>query len=265
MKLTLYKVDAFTDKLFSGNPAAVCQLDRWLSPELMKSIAIENSLTTTAFFIKEGNGYNIRWFTPTIELDLNGNATIATAHVLMNHLGYTGNEINFNSRSGMLTVKKQDGYYILNLPADEYEREKTPAELSISLNIRTGECYKGKADYMLIYPNEQDILKLKPNFRVMSLVDSRGVIVTAPGAPGSNIDFVLRFFAPQNAIDEDSVTGSAFATLIPYWAEKLNKKEMNAKQLSARRGFVKCHSLGNRVEISGKAKTYLQGEIEMDW
>jgi len=260
MKLTLYRVDAFTDKLFSGNPTAVCPLDSWLSDELMKNIAAENNLSATAFFIKEGNDFHIRWFTPTIELNLNGNATLATSHILVSHLGYKGNEIKFNSRSGMLTVKKEGDHFTLNFPADEYELVKTPAELAISLNIKPSECYKGKSDYMLVYPTEQDIIKLKPSFAMMAMVDSRGVIVTAPGI---KTDFVSRFFAPQNGIDEDHVTGSAHTTLIPYWSARLNKKELKAEQLSARKGFLNCVNLGKRIELSGKAFTYLKGEIEV--
>jgi PhzF family phenazine biosynthesis protein len=263
MKQKLYRIDAFADKLFAGNPAAVCPLDKWLSNDLMKSIAIENNLSTTAFYIKEGNDYHIRWFTKTIELALNGNATVAAAHVLMTHEGFKGNEIHFNSKSGLLTVKKLGDYYTLNLPTDEYELVKTPAELSISLNIRPMECYKGREDYMLVYPSEQDIPKLKPNFRAMSLVSSRGIIVTAPGTPGGKADFVSRFFAPQNGIEEDSVTGSAHSTLTPYWSAKLGKKDLYAIQLSARKGHLKCSHLGDRVEISGQACTYLIGEIEL--
>jgi PhzF family phenazine biosynthesis protein len=264
MKQILYRVDAFTDKLFGGNPAAVCPLNNWLSNDLMLNIAIENNLSTTAFYIKEGNDFHIRWFTPKIELELNGNATLAAAHVLMEHEGYKGNEIHFNSLRGIVTVKKLGDYYTLNLPIDEYERVKTPAELSISLNIRPMECFKGKYDYMLVYPNEQDIPKIKPNFRAMSLVDTRGVIVTAPGAQGGKTDFVSRFFAPQNGVEEDSVTGSAHTTLTQYWAEKLGKKEMNAIQLSTRKGHLKCSFLGDRIEISGQACTYLKGEIETE-
>ena len=261
MKLTLYRVDAFTDKLFSGNPTAVCPLDKWLSNELMRNIAKENCMSATAFYIKDGDNFHIRWFTPTIELDLNGNATLATAHVLVNHLGYNGDEINFNSLSGILKVKKQGEYFTLNVPADKYERVKNPAELSIALNLRPMECYRGKADYMLVYGSEQDIVKLKPNFRTMAMVDSRGVIVTAPG---SQTDFVSRFFAPHSGLNEDYVTGSAHATLVPYWAQKLGKQQMTAMQLSSRKGYLNCSDLGSRIELSGKAVTYMQAEIETE-
>jgi PhzF family phenazine biosynthesis protein len=261
MKLKLYRVDAFTDKLFSGNPTAVCPLDKWLSDDLMRTIAAENCLSATAFYIKEGDNFHIRWFTPTLELDLNGNATLATAHVLVNHLGYSGTEINFNSRSGMLKVKKQDDKFTINFPADEYERVKNPAELSIALSARPMECYRGKADYMLVYGSEQEIINLKPNFRTMAMVDSRGIIVTAPG---SQTDFVSRFFAPHSGINEDYVTGSAHATLVPYWAQKLGKVNMSAMQLSSRKGYLNCTFIGERVELSGKAVTYLVGEIETD-
>ncbi|HXP50132.1 MAG TPA: PhzF family phenazine biosynthesis protein [Bacteroidia bacterium] len=261
MKLRIYLLDAFAEKLFSGNPAAVCPLDSWLSDDMMKSIAMENNLAETAFYIKEGDNYLIRWFTPApLEVDLCGHATLAAAHVLFNFEGHKGDEISFNSRSGLLKVKKSGDSLTLDFPADEYEREKTPGELSIALNITTKECYKGKTDYMLVYENEDQIIQLKPNFTAMKLVDCRGIICTAKG---KTADFVSRFFAPQAGINEDPVTGSAHTTLTPYWSGVLGKKEMNAVQLSARRGYLKCVDKGSRVEISGKVKTYLKGEIEI--
>lgn len=261
MKLTLYRVDAFTNKLFTGNPTAICPLEKWLSDETMRQIAAENNVSATAFFVKEGNDFHIRWFTPTIELKLNGNATLAAAHVLVNHLGYDRNEIHFNSLSGPLKVKKKDDAFTLNFPTDEYERVKNPAELSIALNARPMECYRGKVDYMLVYGSQDEILKLKPNFRTMAMVDSRGVIVTAPG---KEVDFVSRFFAPQNGLNEDYVTGSAHATLVPYWAQKLGKTGLTAMQVSSRRGYLNCTFIGERYELTGTAVTYMKAEMDLE-
>lgn len=260
MKLKLYHVDAFAEKLFSGNPAAVCILDKWPGDEVLKNIAMENNLAETAFYVKEGDTYHIRWFTTTVEVDLCGHATLASAHILFNHEGFKGDEIRFSSRSGILTVKKKGDGLTLNFPADEFEKVKTPAELAISLNIHPVECYKGKTDYMLVFKNEKEIKDLKPNFTSMMLVKARGVICTAKG---DSVDFVSRFFAPQSGINEDPVTGSAHTTLTPYWAKALGKKELNAMQLSARKGHLKCLDMGNRVEISGKAITFMKGDIDL--
>jgi PhzF family phenazine biosynthesis protein len=260
MKLKVYQVDAFTDKLFMGNPAVVIGLTKWLKPELLQNIASESSLAATAFYVKKGIGFDIRWYSPVAELHLCGHATLATAHVLFNHEGYKGKEISFHSKSGQLKVMKDAKFLTLDFPADEIERVKTPAELSISLNIRPIECYKGKMDYMLVYSSQADVLKLKPNMGSMSLVKARGVICTAKG---DKSDFVSRFFAPSHNIPEDPVTGSAHTTLVPYWAKMLNKKELNAIQVSARKGILKCKYLGDRVELSGQATTYLIGEINI--
>lgn len=260
MKIKLYHIDAFAEKLFSGNPAAICPLDKWLDDELMKTIAQENNLTETAFYVKDGDGYHIRWFTTTVEVDLCGHATLAAAHVQFNHEGHNGNEIKFNSRSGILKVKRNGDALTLDFPADKYERVKTPGELSIALNVQPRECYKGKTDYMLVFETEDQIKKLKPNLTAMMLVEARGIICTAKG---TSVDFVSRFFAPQSGIDEDSVTGSAHTTLTPYWSGVLNKKELSAVQLSARKGYLRCINSGERVEISGKAITYLKGEIDL--
>jgi PhzF family phenazine biosynthesis protein len=261
MKIKIYQVDAFADKLFAGNPAAVCPLDRWISDAEMKSIAMENNLSETAFFVKEDDVFHIRWFNQqAIETELCGHATLASAHVLFNHEGFEGDEISFNSLSGILKVKKNGNDLTLNFPVDEYERVKTPGQLSISLNIQPIECYKGKTDYMLVYEKEEQIIKLNPNFIAMVMLEGRGVICTARG---TQADFVSRFFAPQSGINEDAVTGSAHTTLTPYWSNILGKKELTAQQLSSRKGSLRCKNLGDRIEISGQAKTYLKGEIEI--
>lgn len=261
MKLRIYQADAFTDKQFSGNPAVVCPLDKWLKPATMQSIASESSLAATAFYVKKGKGYDIRWFSPIAELHLCGHATLASAHVLFNHEDYKSKEIVFNSSSGQLKVTREGKFITLNFPADKLERVKTPGELMIALNIRPVECFKGKMDYMLVYKSESDILKLKPNFSAMSLLKARGVICTAKG---TKADFVSRFFAPLHGINEDPVTGSAHTTMVPYWSDILGKKKLNAIQLSERRGNLKCTYLGDRVELSGQARTYMTGTIEID-
>lgn len=260
MELKIYQVDAFAEKLFTGNPAAVCPLLSWPSDETMKQIAMENNLAETAFYVKEAEGYHIRWFTPAIEVDLCGHATLATAHVLFEHEDFSGHEINFKSRSGILKVKRAGDYLTLDFPVDKYELVKTPGELAISLNIRPNECYRGKTDYMLVFEKEEYIKKLKPNYTSMKLVDGRGVICTAKG---NSVDFVSRFFAPQSGIEEDPVTGSAHTTLTPYWSKVLGKKELTATQLSKRVGHLKCVDKGERIEISGRARTYLIGHIEI--
>ena len=252
MKLPLYQVDAFAEKLFSGNPAAVCPLGEWLPDKLMQQIAMENNLAETAFFVKEPNGYRIRWFTPKAEVDLCGHATLATAHVMFAHEGFSGSEIAFQSRSGELRVRKNGDLLTLNFPTDTIERVALTPELAACFPIRPTEAWKGKVDFMLVFESESIISILQPDLRAISRLGTRGAIVTAKG---DKADFVSRYFAPQYGIDEDPVTGSAHTTLTPYWAERLGKKEMNAVQLSARKGQLHCVLLGDRVEISGKTKT----------
>lgn len=259
MKLNIYQIDAFTDKVFSGNPAAVCPLNAWLSDDLMQKIAMENNLAETAFYVKKENLYQIRWFTPTIEVDLCGHATLAAAFVLYKYQNHTDPKINFHSyRSGSLTVFKQGDLLTLNFPTDVLEPIELFDELTMGLNIKPIEAFKGKTDYMFVFENESQICKLIPSFPEISKLKARGVIVTAKG---DQVDFVSRFFGPQSGINEDPVTGSAHTTLTPYWAKKLGKNEMKAIQLSARRGYLMCKYSGDRVEISGHGKEYLKGEI----
>lgn len=259
MKQKIYQIDAFTDKVFSGNPAAVCPLDRWLSDDLLQKIAMENNLAETAFYVKQDNIYQIRWFTPKVEVDLCGHATLAAAFVLFNHENHTGNQINFFShRSGQLAVSKQGEYLTLNFPTDVYNSIDLTSDLTNGFNLKPTEALKGKTDYLLVFETEDQINKLQPKFEEISKLDGRGVIVTAKG---NSVDFVSRFFAPQAGINEDPVTGSAHTTLTPYWAKKLGKDELTAIQLSERKGYLKCKYLKDRVEISGKAMLYLIGEI----
>lgn len=262
MKLKSYQVDAFTDKIFSGNPAAVCPLESWLPDSVMQNIALENNLAETAFYVKQGNEYLIRWFTPTVEVDLCGHATLATAHVLYQHEGYSGDEIIFNSpRSGVLKVYRNENLLTLDFPTDTLSKIQWFNEMNAGFNLIPLEGYKGKTDYLLVFENEEQIKNIQPNYPVIATWKVRGVIVTAKG---KEVDFVSRFFAPQSGVNEDPVTGSAHTTLTPYWAEKLGKTELSAIQLSNRKGYLTCKYMGDRVHISGQAKTYLIGEIKLE-
>ncbi len=262
MRNKIYQVDAFTDRIFQGNPAAVCPLESWLSEDLMQKIAMENNLSETVFFVREGEKYQIRWFTPKVEVDLCGHATLAAAYVLFNFENFSGNEICFSSgKSGELIVTKNGELLTLNFPEDIIR----PAELTTGIincfDIKPQLAFKGKTDYLLVFNNAKEIEILTPRLDIISKLDCRGIIVTAPGEKS---DFVSRFFGPQCGVDEDPVTGSAHTTLTPYWADKLGKKELTAIQLSARKGFLKCKLLDKRVEISGQCRLYLAGEIIID-
>jgi PhzF family phenazine biosynthesis protein len=261
MKIPIYQVDAFTDHLFGGNPAAICPLESWLPEKTMQQIAAENHLSETAFFVREGSNYHIRWFTPTIEVDLCGHATVATAHVLHHHLGNKSTELSFDSKSGILPVQIKNDLYVLNFPADTIKATAIDSQLVESLGSWPLETYKGRTDYLLIFSSEKEIHDFQPDFAQLSQIKARGIIVTAPG---DTVDFVSRFFGPQSGINEDPVTGSAHTTLVPYWSKRLNKNELIAKQVSTRGGELFLKNLGDRIEIGGKAKTYLIGEIETD-
>ncbi len=261
MRIRLYQVDAFTDRVFGGNPAAVCILNEWLDDGLMQNIAAENNLSETAFAVNNDGEYKIRWFTPNSEVDLCGHATLASAHVLFEHYHFPGDKINFQSiKKGKLSVLREGDLLSLDFPADPPEKIDKPQKLVDAIGKPAVEFYRGSSDYLLIYDIQRDIEEISPNFALLAMVDTRGVIVTAKG---DETDFVSRFFAPKLEINEDPVTGSAHTTLIPFWSGRLNKKYLTARQLSERKGDLKCKLLGNRVHISGKAVTYLTGEIEI--
>lgn len=261
-KIKIYQIDAFTDKVFSGNPAAVCLLDKWLDDDVLQKIAMENNLAETAFYVKLGNQFQIRWFTPTVEVDLCGHATLAAAFVLFNLEKYTEKTIHFFSpRSGELTVTINGGFLTLNFPTDTFEPISLTNEIFNCFGLQPKLAFKGKTDYLFIFENEEDIINVKPVLEEISKLNARGVIVSAKG---SHVDFVSRFFAPQSGINEDPVTGSAHTTLTPYWAKQFNKTELSAIQLSERKGYLQCKYLNDRVEISGQAKLYLAGEIQID-
>lgn len=261
MKIRYFQIDAFADRLFSGNPAGVCPLEAWLPAETMQKIAMENNQAETAFYVKTGEGHGIRWFTPAVEVDLCGHATLAAAFVLFHFDGFTGPEIKFDSRSGRLTVRRDGERLTLDFPADSLAPAALPEDLAAGLGARPVEVYKGKTDYLLVFGSQAEIERMAPDFGRLVKVPARGIIVTAPGTA---TDFASRFFAPQVGIDEDPVTGSAHTTLAPYWAGKLGKNDLTAVQLSRRRGYLRCRLSGDRVEISGTARAYLQGSIEIE-
>ena len=262
MKLKIYQIDAFTDHVFGGNPAAVCILDKWLDTKLMQNIAQENNLAETAFIVQKNASYELRWFTPETEVDLCGHATLASAYVLYNHYGHLENTIRFYSpRSGELLVNKaNNGFMIMDFPSDKIVAIQGNTEINKAIGLTPERTIKGKTDYLLIYSSQEEIEQIEPNFALLDKLDCRGVIVSAPG---DNVDFVSRFFAPQCGIPEDPVTGSAHTTMTPYWAKVFGKTELTAKQLSKRGGDLVCEYLGERVKIWGKAVPYLIGEIEI--
>ena len=260
MELTIYQVDAFTNQLFGGNPAAICPLTKWLPTETMQKIALENNLSETAFILPEGDGYHIRWFTPAIEVDLCGHATLATAHALYAEMGYEGEQVVFNSRSGLLTVSKTGDLYTMNFPTDELKVVPIPNEITTALVIQPMEVFRGKDDYLAIFDNQSTIENFTPDFKILGQLKARGIIASAKG---DALDFISRCFFPAAGIDEDPVTGSAHTTMTPYWAKKLNKTKLSARQLSARGGVLECEHLGDRVNISGQAVTYLRGTISL--
>tara|TARA_B100000941_G_scaffold41822_1_gene25450 strand:+ start:938 stop:1720 length:783 start_codon:yes stop_codon:yes gene_type:complete len=259
MKLTLYQIDAFANKVFEGNPAAVIPLDDWLPEKTMQSIAQENNLSETAFFCQSSNFFNIRWFTPKGEVKLCGHATLASAYVIFNFLNIQSTQISFISLSGVLIVKKEDDLYTLDFPSQVPKKCETPILLKEGLGQENGICYKNE-DYIVVFDREEQIKKISPNFNKLASLDLRGVIVTAPG---EDYDFVSRAFFPKYGILEDPVTGSAYTKLIPYWSKKLNKSKLKAKQISIRGGEVFCKDKIDRVYISGYAKLYMLGEIRI--
>lgn len=260
MTKKIYQVDAFTNELFRGNPAAVCPLRNWLDDKIMQNIAMENNLAETVFYVKKGETFEIRWFTPTVEVDLCGHATLAAAYILFFQEGFESDTIHFvSSRSGNLFVRKKSDWLILDFPTDTIEKVNISDEMLSCFDIKPIDAYRGKTDLMLIFSNENDIQHLVPSFQNIVEIEARGLIVTAKG---DKVDFVSRFFAPQSGINEDPVTGSAHTTLTPFWSEKLGKTELTALQLSNRTGYLQCLHLGERVEISGQAKLYMKGNIE---
>ncbi|OWY22937.1 PhzF family phenazine biosynthesis protein [Sphingobacteriales bacterium UPWRP_1] len=257
----IYQIDAFADAVFKGNPAAVCPLQEWLPDTLLQHIAEENNLSETAFFVPQIDGsYHLRWFTPEVEVDLCGHATLAAGHVLFEHLLHSGDEIHFYSHlSGNLHVLRNRDLLTLNFPVRKAQAAPLIETLRAGFNLQPETVHKSR-DYLLVYNTAAEILQLQPNFMHLNQLgnEALGIIVTAPGND-MGCDFVSRFFVPNSVIGEDPVTGSAHCTLIPYWAEKLGKNQLQAKQVSARGGTLFCELSGNRVLISGHAATYMKG------
>ena len=259
MKLPIYQVDAFAKHVFEGNPAAVCPLKTWLADDVLQAIAAENNLSETAFYVMTSQGFHIRWFTPSCEVDLCGHATLATAHIIFNEFNYPQPSISFESRSGILTVTKKDTLLVMNFPAQPPTPCDLPADIEKAFGTKPIKCLKA-ADYILVFENEEDIFNAKPELALLKNIDLRGVMITAKS---DNYDFILRFFAPKYGIDEDPVTGSAYTQLVPYWQDKLGKTTLHAKQVSKRGGEVFCEYLHDRISIAGSAVNYLQGEISI--
>ncbi len=255
--MKIFQIDAFTDHLFGGNPAAVCPLDAWLPDEIMQKIALENNLSETAFFVGANGTFEIRWFSPEMEIDLCGHATLASAHVIFNHLGYKGQKITFRYKEGLLSVVSDGALLSMDFPAIPGRQVAVTNQMVKAM--KKPPIMAGMArDLLLLYEREQDVRDLAPDFVEVMQLDCLGVIATAPG---EKIDFVSRFFAPRAGINEDPVTGSAHSMLIPFWAERLNKPKMEALQLSKRGGKLLCTHNDSRVIISGTAITYMIGEL----
>ncbi|MCJ7802442.1 MAG: PhzF family phenazine biosynthesis protein [Candidatus Marinimicrobia bacterium] len=259
MELSIYHIDAFASELFKGNPAAVCPLEKWLPDDIMQSIAFENNLSETAFFVPKKNGFHIRWFSPTNQVNLCGHATLASAYVIFNILSYDQNIIEFDSKSGLLKVIKDGDNLILDFPAQPPTPCKTPQEIINALNNTPIECLKSE-DFIAVLNDESDVQTVEPDFEELKKLGLRGVIITAQS---KKYDFIARCFFPGLGIQEDPVTGSAYTQLAPYWANKLGKNLFNAKQLSARGGELICELYNDRVLISGKAVKYMEGKINI--
>jgi PhzF family phenazine biosynthesis protein len=260
MRIPIYQVDAFTSHAFGGNPAAICPLERWLPDDTLQAIAAENNLAETAYYIPNGGGYHLRWFTPAVEVDLCGHATLATAHVIwtIRHES-EASRLRFETRSGELTVERDANLYSMDFPS------RPPVECQVDAGIAAAlgahpQLVLGARDYLCVFESEDQVRALAPNMEKVAALDRFAVIATAPGR---ECDFVSRFFAPAQGIPEDPVTGSSHCTLIPYWSRRLGKKNLNARQVSRRGGELWCEDRGARVSIAGQAVTFLQGEIEV--
>ena len=261
MEIDIFQIDAFTSELFKGNPACVMPLNNWLPDDLLLRIAKENNVSETAFFIKEGEGFYLRWFTPEIEMDLCGHATLATAYCLKNHLDYKKNKVIFDSMSGELIVKFDGDYIQMDFPHRKPKSSELPKNIMDSLSIKPNKVLKAR-DYVLVYDNEEQIKNIEIDKELFDKtnLDPGGVVITSKGTKS---DFVSRYFVPQCSFFEDPVTGSTHCSLVPYWSEILKKTKLKSIQLSERGGEMFCEDLGNRVIINGKAKTYFKGKVTL--
>jgi len=259
-EIPIYQVDAFTDAPFSGNPAAVCLPGAWPDATLMQSIAAENNLSETAFLVPEGAGYGLRWFTPKLEVPLCGHATLAAGFVLLEHLKAADDKVAFETQSGTLTVQRSGDRFVLDFPTIAVEPCDPPAGLAAALGAESAETFCSTADYVAVFERGADIVTLTPDFGALKALDRPGVIVTARG---EDCDFVSRYFAPAKGVDEDPVTGRAHCLLAPFWAARLGRNPLAARQLSARGGSVGCEIAGDRVRLSGRAVLFFEGTIRL--
>lgn len=259
MKLPYYELSAFTENPFGGNPAGVCPLEKWLPDSTLRKIAANNNLAETAFTVARGDDFELRWFTPAVEVDLCGHATLAVARVFFSERDFATDAIRFHSKSGVLTVTRAGDILALNFPSRPATACNVPAELIRGLGAKPKEVLKAR-DYLAVFESEGDVRALKPDFAELAKLDCLGIIASAPG---EDCDFVSRFFAPAAGINEDPATGSSHCTLIPYWAKRLGKTKLLGRQISARGGEFFCQLAGERVHIGGKAVIYLRGEIKI--
>ena len=259
MTTPYYQVDAFTDHVFGGNPAGVCLLPQWLPDGMLQKIALENNLSETAFLVRRGEDFELRWMTPSVEVDLCGHATLASAFAIFSELKHTASEIRFHTKSGVLGARRDGARITLDFPAMKPVRSEVPAALAGGLGWIPLECWKAR-DYLAVFTAEDEVLSLAPDFAQLATLDCLGIIATAPG---HGCDFVSRFFAPGAGIPEDPVTGSAHSTLTPYWSARLGKAQLHARQLSARRGELWCEDRGERVGIGGNCVLYSRSQIEV--
>jgi len=258
-RIRLFHVDAFAERLFEGNPAAVCPLEHWLDDAVMQAIAAENNLSETAFFRPVAGGFELRWFTPEQEVDLCGHATLATAHVLFEHCDHPQPAIRFYTRSGELHVTRSGEWLEMDLPAQKPRPCEAPPDLARALGTSPAEVWCAD-DYLAVFEDAASVRELRPDFALLGQLDRRGVIVTVPG---ERVDFVSRFFSPKLGVPEDPVCGSAHGTLAPYWAGRFGRMRLRAFQVSRRGGHLVCEWRGERVVVAGRAVTYLRGEIEI--
>ena len=257
MKLSCYILDAFTDRVFGGNPAAVCPLTEWLDDTTMQRIAAENNLAETAFFVPEGEGYHIRWFTPTCEVELCGHATLASSRIIFDHIAPDKQELTFRAIAGTLRVVRDRDLLALDFPSRPPQKIEPHPEIISALGAEPSEMWKAR-DHMAVFRDADAVRQLKPDMNLLAEIDMYALIVTAPG---TDCDFVSRFFAPGRGIDEDPVTGSAHCSLIPFWAERLNKSKLHARQVSARGGELFCELKGDRVSIAGNTVLYAESTL----
>jgi PhzF family phenazine biosynthesis protein len=264
MELPIYQVDAFTDRLFAGNPAAVCPLPRWLRDRTLQSIAAENNLAETAFILAEGDGYRLRWFTPTVEVDLCGHATLASAFVISNFLEPGKSEMRFETRSGRLTVTRGSDSFLLDFPTWSLKPIENPtvgSAVGKAMGCDPRELW-ASVPYLAVYDSAAEVAALAPDLKAVAELDLDGVLATAPGENG--IDYVSRYFAPAAGIPEDPATGSSHCALMPYWSRRLNRRRLVGRQISRRGGDFRCELVGDRVHIGGQAVCYLKGSIVVD-